>query len=492
MRLTILHTNDIHGHLWAWKGWEGPLQGKTIGGLAALSGAINAIRSQVPNCLLLDAGDLIGDTMLADLTQGKALIQALNFLKYDAWTLGNHEPDFGIDQLLQRMGEANFPTLACNVTQHLENQLLARPYVIKQVDDLRVGVLGVAYPKTPKTTAAENIRGVRFERPDTLVANYVSQLKDQSVSIVILLSHLGLAADQELASKVNGIDVIVGGHSHNRIQEPAVVNRTLIVQAGAHGSDLGRLDLLLKDNKIVGHERTLVLLDNARVPPDASAQQFLHELTQPHQAVVGEIIGAAGDWLIRAQTLAGNEVRLRDAESPVDSLFADLIRQATKSEFCFLPGVGYGVAIPPGPIRASQLRQLVPHDGKIITMQLPGAHIIAILEQAVDNVFSSDSEAKVGGMIQVSGLRFTYDPDRPQGHRVIAIERTEGSWDAALDYTVATNSMLANGGHNQCSFLLGQNRVELSTQYQMLKAAFQQLSAVMPPSLGRISQIESQ
>jgi 5'-nucleotidase / UDP-sugar diphosphatase len=492
MRFTILHTNDIHGHLLPWRGWEGELRDKTIGGLAVLAGAIRNVRREVgEQCLLLDAGDLIGDTMLADLTQGKALVQALNHLHYDAWTLGNHEPDFGVNTLRQRISDAEFPAVACNVFEENGDRLFTKPYIMKQFGNLLVGVVGAAYPKTQRTTAAKNVQGIRFEQPDLHVAKQVARLRAQGVSIVVLLSHLGLGADFELAANVKDIDVIVGGHSHNRMQRAEVVNSTLIVQSGAHCSDLGRLDLVVENGKISSHERSLLLLDNAIIAPDPQAQQLLDQLAEPHQKVAEEILGSATDWLTRAQTLAGTDPRKRDEESPVDSLFADLIRNETKCDLAFLPGVGYGVAIPPGPIQASQLRQLVPHDGKVVTMRLAGARIIDILEQAVDNVFSNDTSSKVGGMIQVSGLRFSYDPKNPKGHRILSIARTEGQWDAALDYSVATNSMLAKGGHNQDSFLHGQSTEELTSQFEMLASVIRKSTAIKPPPVGRIKPIPS-
>ena len=433
MHITILHTNDIHGHLLPWMGWEGALKDKMVGGLATLGGAIQQVRREVGDqCLLLGAGDLIGDSILADLTKGKALITALNFLGYDALTIGNHEPDFGIVTLRKRIAEAIFPVVACNMFLECDSSLFTKPYIIKQVNSLRVGVVGIAYPKTGHTTAPKNVDGVRFEAAEKQVAKFIPRLREAGVDLVVVLSHLGLGPDIELASVVDGIDVIVGGHSHNRIELAKCVNGTFIVQAGAHGSDLGRIDLTVANGKVICNRQALILLDNATVAPHSDSQKLLDELVVPHREAMYEIIGTALDWLIRGQTLAGEEARKRDQESPVDSLFADLIRQQTNAELCFLPGVGYGIAIPPGPITAAQLRQLVPHDGKVVTMRLSGARIIEVLEQAVENVLSDDPAVKVGGMIQVSGLRFSYDDQRPKGHRIGSIERTEGTGMQAM------------------------------------------------------------
>ena len=487
MKLTILHTNDLHGHLAPWQGWEGDLKGRTIGGLGVLAGAIAAARSEARGeCLLLDAGDLIGDTMIADLTKGKALIAALNYLRYDALTIGNHEPDFGMDVLRERIGEAKFPVVAANLQTEKDDSLFTKPYVMKEVGEVRVGILGLAYPKTARTTASKNVSNVKFTSPQPAVEKFLPRLREEGAEVIIVLSHLGLSGDEQLARAVKGIDVIVGGHSHNRMEKVQRIGDTLIVQAGAHGSDLGRLDLDIEQGKITGHQRTLVLLDHERVPADDAAHRFAQELLEPHRAALDEKIGHADDWLVRAQTLAGTQARKRDEESPIDSLFADILRAETKADFAFLPGVGYGVAIPPGPVTAAQLRQMIPHDGKVVTMRLSGARIIEILEQAVENVFSDDPAVKVGGMIQLSGLRFKYRPKNAKGHRVTHIERTIGKWNAADDFLVATNSMLAQGGHNQQSFERGTSAKEHGVQYEIIKRAFQRGTPMRPPEGARI------
>lgn len=487
--LTILHTNDIHGHLSGWQGWEGELRGRRIGGLDRLATAIGeARRERGDRVLLVDAGDLWGDTMIADLTRGRALVEAMERMGYDAMTVGNHEPDFGPETLAQHVREMRFPVVAANLVAD-DGRPLTRPYVIRPVGGVRVGILGLAYPKTAWTSSAKNVEGLEFQDPVEPTQKYLAEMRQEGAELALILSHLGLSGDKHLAEAVEGIDVIVGGHSHNRMTEALHVGRTLIVQAGAHGSDLGRLDLVVESGRVVDHRRQLVTLDHERFPAEKAMARFIETAEAPHRTALDEIVGHAATWLVRAQTLAGQEARRRDEQSPIDSLMADILRAETGAEVAFLPGVGYGVGIPPGPVTAAMLRQLVPHDGKVVTMRLSGSQILAILEQAIENTFSEDPRAKVGGMIQVSGIRFTYDPVQPAGRRVIRVERTEGPWSAESVYHVATNSMLADGGHRYAAFPEGRNRAERGSQFETVKAHCRARSPVVAPEAGRIVRV---
>jgi len=487
-RLILLHTNDIHGHLTAWRGWEGDLKDRQIGGLDRLAAAVLQIRQDNEGqSLLLDAGDCWGDTMIADQTKGSALVAALNHLNYDAMTIGNHEPDFGREGMKTLIAQARFPVVAANLVVGVDGPLFSKAYVVREIGGVSVGILGLAYPKTPWTTSFKNIEGLEFQTPVDVARRFIPQMRDEGARLIVLLTHLGLSADKHLAEAVSGIDVIVGGHSHNRMGDALRVGQTLIVQAGAHGSDLGRLDLVLEQGRIADHRRTLIPLDHEMIPADPGTERLIRKLLEPHQQALHEPVGVAGDWVVRAQTLAGQEARKRDQESPADSLFADIVREETGADVALLPGVGYGVAIPPGPITAAQLRQLVPHEGKLVTMRLSGAQILGVLEQAVTNVFTDDPELKVGGMIQISGIRFQYDPERTLGNRVLKVELTEGKWEPDRLYRVATNSMLAKGGHNQRTFSQGQDLQEHGSQFEAIKLWIAQNSPIRTPLRGRIT-----
>jgi 5'-nucleotidase len=484
--LTILHTNDIHGHLESWTGWEKDLKDKKVGGLDRLAAQIEKARAGVnaENVLLLDAGDTIGDTGVAAETEGRAVIETMNRMRYDAMVIGNHEPDFTAGKLLERIKEARFPVLAANIAGKTDGKLFTEPYLIKTIGGVRVGILGVAYPNTPLTTAKKNVENLTFREAVETAREYVPRMRKEGAEIVIALTHLGLGADKNLAEKVEGIDIIVGGHSHNRMTEALRVRETLIVQAGAHGSDLGRLDLTVENGKIVSHRRTLIPITNS--DSNKTIADVIKAQIAPYKAKLDEIVGKADGMIFRAQTIAGNETEKRDAESPADSLFADAIREEAKTEIAFLPGLGYGTAIQPGAITAAELRNLIPHDSAVFTMKLSGAQIGEILEQATENVFTEDSTGKVGGMIQISGLRFSYDPNSPRGNRVKEISVGDQPLDRSRVYTVAANALLAEGGHNQKTFLSGTEKREAGKQYEMVKKWIETKKGVSVPADKRI------
>lgn len=487
--VTVLHTNDIHGHLQSWIGWEGELAGRTLGGIDRIAARVREIRAEAGagQVMLLDAGDTIGDTLLAAETEGRALIEAMNAVGYDAMVIGNHEPDFTAEKLKARIDEARFPVVAANIVGR-GGRLFTRPYVLKNVAGVRLGILGIAYPNTPLTTAKRNVKGLRFRDAVETARKYVPIMRREGAEIIVALTHLGLSADKKLAEAVRGIDVIVGGHSHNRMKDALRVGDTLVVHAGAHGSDLGRLDLVVTGGRIVSHRRTLIEI-TGEIAPDADVAAVIARHRREHESKMFERVGVAKNVVARAQTIAGQEPEPRDRESPADSLFADAIRAETGTQIAFLPGVGYGIALQAGEITAASLRNLIPHDSAIWTMVLDGGQIRDVLEQSVENVVTQDVTKKVGGMIQVSGLRFSYEPSAPKGKRVRDIEVDGKRLARGTRYTVAVNALLAEGGHKYAAFKSGAVRAEAGKQYDMVRAWLGRAGEIEAPSAPRITRL---
>lgn len=484
--ITILHTSDLHGHVEPWRGWEGELAGEMIGGSAWIASIIKRVRTEVgKNILLLDAGDAFADTMLANETRGQVVLDVMNHLGYDAMTIGNHEPDFGSERLGELRDDARFPFLAANLVQKTSGDLFSKPYVIRELNGKRVGILGLAYANTPLTTAKKNVEKLEFLDVIETARRFVPELRAKS-DVVLALTHFGFGSDQKLAENVPDIDLVFGGHSHNRVTEPLRVGKTLIVQAGAHGSDVARLDFEFRNGRVAVNRYALIPVDHDRLQPDAEIQRIVERHAAPLGERMNERIGEAVTPLVRAQTINGPRPEKRDRQSPADSLFADILRDETAADVALLPGVGYGVAIPEGAITVAALRNLLPHESKVVMLKLTGKQLRDTLEQSVENTLTKDPRRKVGGMIQVSGLRFEYDAGLPFGHRMRSIRIGDRELSPERIYAVATNQMLASGGHNYSTLAAARDRAELQSQFEMIRHGLMRRRRVPTPVDARV------
>jgi 2',3'-cyclic-nucleotide 2'-phosphodiesterase (5'-nucleotidase family) len=245
--------------------------------------------------------------------------------------------------------------------------------------------------------------------------------------------------------------------------------------------------LTVENGRVTAHKRTLIPITKDESNKTVAA--VIEKQIAPHKTKLDEKIGQAAGTIIRAQTIAGGEPEKRSAESPADSLFADAIRETTKTEIAFLPGLGYGVAIQKGAITADELRNLIPHDAAVFTLKLTGTQISEVLEQAIENVFTTDATKKVGGMIQISGLRFSYDARLPNGSRVKEIFVGDKPLELTRGYAVALNALLAEGGHNQKTFLSGAEKREAGKQYETVKKWIAAQKSVSVPPTNRITKI---
>ena len=488
--IVILHTNDLYGHLTGWRGWEGDLKGKPIGGFSRLASAVAQVRTDVgkDRVLVVDAGDAFGGTMIADLTRGHAVVEGMNAVGYDAMCIGSHDLDFTAAGLADCLKAARFPVLAANVFTSPGHAPFTRSGLIRKVGDVEVGIFGLGDPTTALTTARKNADGLTFEPPVPAAKEEVAELKRQGAQVIVALTHLGFDADEQLAQAVPEINVIVGGGSHNRVATAHQIGRTLIVQAGAFGSDVGRLDLHVDEaGNVVTQHHGLITLDHDVFGGDPAAKRVVEAQENPFRSQLDEHIAEAVAPIVRAQTLAGPNPRRCDQQSPADSLFADILRRETGSDFALLPGVGYGVAIPSGPITAQALRNLLPDDDAVVTMKLTGAQILAVLEQSVENTSTDDPQKRVGGMIQVSGLQFAYDWQNKTRDHITSVRVANGeALDPKKVYTVATNSLLADGGCNYRAFLQGKERQEHGSQYDMIKTWMAKTAKVAVPEDVRI------
>lgn len=428
--LRLLYVNDFHG-------FAEPSQplGATelLGGAAYLAGAVDRLRAGRPT-LLLAAGDMIQGNNWANLFQGKSSIELMNAMRFDAMVVGNHEFDYGRKVLQQRLKEARFPLLGANVI----GLPLLKPYVIKNLQGVRVAIIGVVTADTPTSTHPRNVAGLKFSPSDAAMARCLKELRDQA-DLVVVLSHIGYAEDRALAQKVPGIDVIIGGHSHTKLGTPVVVNHTIIGQAWEHAKALGVLDLDLKDGKIVKYEGHLEEIKPSLGGADKEVQQIVRKYSQEVNARLDRNVGET------AVDLDGEQTRLR--ETNLGDLVADVMRAATGAEAALINGGSIRTGIHRGPIKAKEVYAALPFDNYLVAIRLTGKQLREALEHGVSGL-----EEKAGRFPQVSGLTFTFSRTAPVGSRVMEVTINGKPLDPGKEYVVATNDFLAAGGDGYLAF----------------------------------------
>ncbi len=428
--LKILYVNDFHGFAEPDKptGADAPL-----GGIAYLAGAVDRARGKSPS-LLLAAGDMIQGNVWANLFRGKSSLDVMNAMKFDAMVVGNHEFDFGPKVLKERVAQARFPLLGANV----KGFPALKPFIIKNLQGVRIAIIGVVTPETPLHTDPRKVKGLTFSTPESAVRKYLQELKGRA-DIIVVLSHCGLQADRELAAKVPGIDVIIGGHSHTKMLQPELVGQTIVVQAWEHAKALGVLNLRIKDGKVIGFDGALQEISPATGAPNCQVQDIVARYAQQAGPLLHRAIGETRVSL--------DAEHIRTGETNLGDFVADVMCQAAGAEAAIINGGSIKAGIAPGKIEVQDIYTALPYDSYLVAISLTGAQLKAALEHGVSRL-----EERAGSFPQVSGLTFTYSRSAPAGSRVQDVTVGGRPLDPQKEYLVATVDFLAAGGNGYTVF----------------------------------------
>ncbi len=485
LSITILHTNDMHGHLEGEKIKGGDGTTFEFGGILNVIGTIARLKTDAGNrTLVLDDGDLWQGTFASNRDQGKTIIAAMNAIGYDALTVGNHDFDQGIAVLEARAAEAKFPFLAANLVQATTNQPPAwiKPYIIKSVADIRFGIIGLTYTGTPAISSkAPELKAFKFIDEIEALKQILPPVKSQA-DFIIVLSHAGFNRDQQIAAAVPGIDVIVGGHTHTELRQPRVVGNTIIVQAGAKAQYVGRLELKIDPTtkKIVEFTKTNALISavstKATPPPEVAA--MIGKLVAEARVETTKVIGETLIDLKRTFTADGRSTgEYPSGNLVVDAMLAANQAGAKPADIALHNNAGIRADIPKGPLTYGKLYEMLPFDNVLTAMDLTGAQIKAILEHAT-------SCPRVN--ILVAGMSFVYDCNKRSGERVSNILIRGAPLDPQKVYRVQTIDYLANGGDGQSTFTQGKNLVYGEPVIDVVVAYVKKHSPVNPTVEGRI------
>ncbi len=445
--LTILHTNDVHAH-------HAP-SADGDGGEALAASVINQVRAARPNTLLLSAGDTFIGTLFYVLHHGTDSAELMNAMKYDAMTLGNHEFDEGDGNLALFIEKLTFPVLAANADFDSSSSLREKtvPFVILQKGAEKIGVIGLVNPETPQMSRPGSDL-VFIDNLAEVIQTNVDELTRSGVNKIIILSHIGNEADQELAQSVTGIDIVVGGHTHTLLANydtraagpyPTEVKNpegksVLVVQAGEYLQFLGRLDVEFDSNgEIVSWKGDSIYLSHY-TSPDPAITTLVNELFAPVEALTREVIGES------AVFLEGDRKVCRVQECNLGNLITDAMRSETGAQVGLENGGGIRASIKQGQVTRGDVLTVLPFGNLVSTLSLSGEDLLAVLENG-----ASKMEEGGGRFLQVSGLRYQVDPLKPAGSRIMKVEvqDEQGNYQALNPqtiYTVATNDFISEGG----------------------------------------------
>lgn len=490
-KVQLLGINDLHGQL----DYSTKVNGETVGGIEYLAAYLKQREALNPNTLMLHAGDAVGASRpVSALLQDEPTIRFLNEIGFDLGTIGNHEFDEGVAEMLrlinggphkstvEKYGSfegANFPYIAANVVYEKTGKNILNPYVIKEVDGVKIGFIGVVTTETPSIVTASGVAGVKFTDEVEAINKYTKELKDQGIKSIVVLAHNpGTSATDgskptgevvQFANEVDDeVDVIFGAHDHKYLN--STVDGKLLVQSYSYGTAFSDIDLMIDPvtKDIVAKKAEIVSTFQKGIQPDAKIKAELAEYQAEIAPITGQVVGEAAVELTRTANEAG--------ESALGNLIADSMRDATKADFAFMNSGGIRDNLNQGPITWGELFAIQPFGNDVVTLKLTGEQIRTLLNQQ----FAADRNR----IMAVSGLKYTWSVEKPLGEKVLDIFLPNGKKiDPKAEYTIAVNNFMADGGDGYTILKQGKDRkvwlTDLDTLVNYVKAQQKPISAAI-------------
>lgn len=473
--LTILHTNDFHARIDEYDVGGGACTNAAncIGGYARLATLVAGVRADTDNVLLVDAGDQFQGTLYYNLFKSDVVAAMMNAVGYEAMTVGNHEFDDGPAELAALATAAAFPIVSTNLDVSAEPALVGKlaPYTVVEREGQKVGILGVTTTELPDISSPGP--NVVVQDPASSVQATVTALAGEGVDKVVVLSHLGYAEDLALAAAVSGVDVIVGGHSHTFLYDPATAQTfsppnlsltpvgayptvvespadepVLVVTAFEWGKFLGRLDVSFGGDGIVtAYDGNPIYVSNTVAKDPA-----IEALIAPYREDVNDLMTLkVGEITVDAPLSVDGKRICRLGECLLGNVVTDAMLWQVNTvgggdyQIAVTNGGGLRAALLAGDVTYGGVMNVLPFGNTIATMGLKGSDLLAALEHSVRSYPGEN-----GGFLQVSGMRYTFDPMKPAGSRIFSATVWNGTtWEALQPdtvYKVVTNNFTRNGG----------------------------------------------
>ncbi|WP_127108620.1 thiosulfohydrolase SoxB [Pararhodobacter zhoushanensis] len=403
-----------------------------MGGMDRVATVVKAIRAERPEAIILDGGDTWHGSMSSYLSRGQDMVNVMNALGVEAMT-SHWEWTLGTDRVLELVDQLNFPFLGQNIFDAEWNEPSEDfpSYTWFERGGAKVAVIGQAFPYTPIANPGWMFPEFSFGIRDERMQEMVDEVKAQGADLVVVLSHNGFDVDRKMASRVQGIDVILTGHTHDALPEPVLVGTTLLIASGSHGKFVTRLDLDVRDGQLMGFRHKLIPIFSDVITPDADMAAVIDAERAPYAAQMEEVIGHTDSLLYRRGNFAGTW----------DNLICDAVMSERDTEIALSPGVRWGASLMPGDaITREDIHAVTTMTyGQVYRSEMTGETIHTILEDVADNLFNTDPYYQQGGdMVRLGGLGYSIDITKSIGERItgLTLLRTGEALDPAQTYTV--------------------------------------------------------
>lgn len=390
--------------------------GKT-GGFAYLASLVKQLRSSRPGSLLLDGGDTFQGSATSLWTNAQDMVDAIKLLGVDVMT-GHWEFTYGADRLreiLEKDLKGHIEFVAQNVVDNEFEDPVFKPYTIREINSVPVAIIGQAFPYTPIAHPKHLIEGWQFGIREESLQRHIDNARDEGAQVVVLLSHNGMDVDLKLASRVTGINFILGGHTHDAIPEPvAVTNRsgkTVVINSGTNGKFVSVLDLNVRNGKLQDYTYRLVPVFANLLKPDPAMQDYIDKVRKPYLSKLNETLAITDDLLYRRGTFNGT----------FDQLILNALLTTQDAEIALSPGFRWGTTLLPGTNITVEdvMAQTAITYPNVTRNEMSGERIKFVLEDLADNRFSRDPYRQQGGdMVRVGALQYRLDPAGKIGSRI--------------------------------------------------------------------------
>ena len=407
-----------------------------VGGFAHLATLIKRLKASRPGCLLLDGGDTWQGSGTALWTKGQDMVDACKLLGVDIMT-GHWEFTLGMDrvkEIVDKELKGSIEFVAQNVKTNDFGDPVFNPYVMREINGVPCAIIGQAFPYTPIANPRYMVADWAFGIQDENMQKMVDEARAKGAQVVVVLSHNGMDVDLKMASRVRGIDAIMGGHTHDGMPVASIVEnhggKTIVTNAGSNGKFVAVLDFEVKDKKVADFRYKLFPVFSNMLPPDPAMQALIRKIRSPYEAKLAEKLAVTEGTLYRRGNFNGTG----------DQLLVDALMEVQGAEIAFSPGFRWGTTLLPGQaITREWLLDMTATTYSYATVtEMTGETIKTVLEDVCDNLFNPDPYYQQGGdMVRVGGLQYSCDPVAKMGNRINDMRLNGKLIDPQKKYKVA-------------------------------------------------------